>query len=164
MSVKEVRDFLISELDEYNSRIIKTKNLLSETELHIKETNYFIDELSGKHSSDLSLSYISEKQKSENLVNEKEALKKFQKLKEKYEDDLKFLEYKKSNFEKYVKALDDNDSSVSNSAIKNSDKNEINNSLEFMKKSIDNYAYIDPNRVVTDFKLFEERVKKVTSN
>lgn len=176
MSLKAVKEFLISELNEINEKIRKVNVSLRDINLHIEEANYFIKELSNGKSSELSLTYISDKKQSEKLILEKSALEKHLLKKKEYDEELKLLLSKKKTIERHIDSINSVDNNKKLISRENSEKVKIINELSsnvalikaqleednlFLKKSIEDFSFIDPNRVMTDFKIYENRIKKI---
>lgn len=173
MSINGIKNFLSDELDTVNNRIKELIDLSRDNKLRIDEANYFIKELTNGSSSGLSSSYISEKKKSENLINEKNTLEKCLSLQKEYDEELDSLNLKKEIIEESIESLNQfvedkkslsREKSKSTKSIKDSllaVKKEIIEANEFIQNSVNEYSYIDPNRVVTDSKIYQEMMDKV---
>lgn len=167
MSVKAIKQYLLSELDNTEIKIKDLEKVSHDNSLKIDETNYFINELTGKSSGNISSTYASEKQKNERLINEKKKLSEYTDIKNSIDKNISELNEHKKNLQKFISELDKlSQEQKSNSDDRNSIridniKKELESEFISMDSSFENYSRIDVNRLIVDYKLFRKNVDDI---
>lgn len=178
MSLKSVYDFLNDEIENIDKNISEIEEKIKLRNISIEEANIFINELNNGNIEDSVFSplYLENKKK-ENLSHEEETIARCQTEVRELSVTLSNYISKKDNLKKQMAVIEkfshtgtviaydtlellkENNSYVSE---------EMNSLMTKFNKTLESFIYVDPKRVILDYKKFQDRVdalqKRIDSN
>lgn len=171
MTLKSVYDFLNDEIDNISKNISKLEEEIKVKNISIEEAKVFLKEINGEDSDESLFSplYLEQK-KNENLSREEETIERCSKEIRALSSQLSEYLTKKDNLknqiaiiEKFTKTGTVIPHETLDLLKENNDyvTNEMNSLLKKFNKCLESFIYVDPKRVIIEYKSFQDRVESL---